>query len=95
MGLVFVHGVTVCRDRFDRLLGDVRTAGSKLAVTGCYWGDLGRSPGYSGASIPGFLDGRRGLDDRQPPRDEVAGSATAMQALLLEDPLAEPRPKRR
>jgi hypothetical protein len=92
MGLVFVHGITVRRDRFDRLLGDVRdglaTAGSELAVTGCYWGDLGRSPRYSGASIPGFLDGRRGLDDRQPIR-EVAGSAMAMEALLLEDPLAE------
>jgi hypothetical protein len=92
MGLVFVHGITVRRDRFDRLLDDVRdgfaAAGSRQKVTGCYWGDLGRSPRYSGASIPGFLDGRRGLDDRKPTR-EVAGSATAMEALLLEDPLAE------
>jgi hypothetical protein len=88
MPLVFVHGITVRQDRFERLLSDVRDgfsdAGSPLAVSGCYWGDLGRSAGYSGASIPGFLAGTRGIGTGALPEGDAA-----LLMVLLEDPLAE------
>jgi hypothetical protein len=91
MGWLFIHGVTIRRDRFERLLDDVRKgfsqAGSREEVSGCYWGDLGRSERYTGASIPGLAVGRRAA---------VPGAAadwtaaeTAILGLLLEDPLAE------
>jgi pimeloyl-ACP methyl ester carboxylesterase len=88
MAIVFVHGITVRRDRFERLVADVREgcagAGSALDVNGCYWGDLGRSAGYTGASIPGFAAGTRGLGG------VASGSRDAgLLAVLLEDPLAE------
>ena len=88
MPLVFVHGITVRQDRFERLLGDVRDgfseAGSPLAVSGCYWGDLGRSASYSGASIPRFLAGTRAIGTVAPPQGDAA-----LLMVLLEDPLAE------
>jgi hypothetical protein len=88
MPLVFVHGITVRRDRFKRLLHDVqdgfRDAGSQLKVTGCFWGDLGRSAGYTGASIPGSLAGTRGIDEASPPHADAA-----LLMVLLESPLAE------
>ena len=65
MTLIFIHGITVRRERFDRLLKSVvngfQEAGYGLAVSGCYWGDLGRSPSYTGASIPEFSLGARGI----------------------------------
>ena len=79
MPLIFVHGITVRRERFDRLLQSVVNgfgdAGCALSVFGCYWGDLGRSPDYAGASIPGFSAGVRSAVTRE----EVSGQA----ALLL------------
>jgi Thioesterase domain len=88
MAIVFIHGITVRRDKFQRLLADVgegcASAGCALDVTGCYWGDLGRSEGYTGASIPGFLDGTRGLG-----RGESGSRDAGLLAVLLEDPVAE------
>ncbi len=88
MPLVFVHGITVRQDRFGRLLQDVQdgfsNAGSRLTVSGCYWGDLGRSVGYTGASIPGFLAGTRAIDVGAAPQGDAA-----LLMVLLENPLAE------
>ncbi len=88
MPLIFVHGITVRRERFDRLLQSVAhgfgDAGCALSVSGCYWGDLGRSPDYTGASIPGFSAGVRSAGKPE----EISGQA-ALLTLLLEDPLAE------
>lgn len=85
MSIIFVHGITVREDRFDRLLTDVISgfgqAGSGGAVAGCYWGDLGRHPGYRGASIPGFDPGRRALEEEFSGRERIYP--------LLLDPLAE------
>jgi hypothetical protein len=61
--IVFLHGITVREERFQHLVQTVRDglalAGCSLGVTGFYWGDLGRSPGYRGVSIPGFEVGQR------------------------------------
>ena len=88
MSLIFVHGITVRRDRFDRLLQSIvdgfSDAGCTLPVSGCYWGDLGRSPGYTGASIPGFSAGVRSAGTQ-----ELVSGQAALLTLLLEDPLAE------
>lgn len=90
MSLVFVHGITVRRDRFERMIQDVqngfRDAGSGLTVSGCYWGDLGRSASYKGTSIPGFLAGTRAIGGEMSPQGDAA-----LLMVLLEDPLAELR----
>jgi hypothetical protein len=90
MSLIFVHGITVRRDRFERMVQDVRDgfrdAGSKQVVSGCYWGDLGRSASYSGASIPGFAGGTRAIGG-----DVSSQGDAALLMLLLEDPLTELR----
>jgi len=65
------------RDGFGR-------AGSALDVCGCYWGDLGRSSGYRGVSIPGFVTGRRGINE-----EAAVENNAGLLAILLEDPLAE------
>jgi hypothetical protein len=87
--IVFLHGITVREERFQRLVQTVRDglalAGCSLGVTGFYWGDLGRSPRYRGASIPGFTAGHRALG----PPEGRADSSSALLMLLLEDPLAE------
>ena len=87
MPLIFIHGITVRQDRFDRLLQSIAAgfsgAGCSLSVSGCYWGDLGRSPEYIGASIPGFSGVRAA---REP---ETADGQGALLTLLLENPLAE------
>ncbi|MFI5908007.1 hypothetical protein [Dactylosporangium sp. NPDC051541] len=89
MAVVFVHGITVRTDQYTELLSKVvdgfAAAGGKPAVSGCYWGDLGRAASYSGVSIPGFT-----VPDRRsagPPAD--GNPATALMLLLLEEPLAE------
>lgn len=88
MPLIFVHGITVRRERFDRLLQSIvdgfGDAGCVLPVSGCYWGDLGRSPGYTGATIPGFSAGVRSAGTQ-----ELVSGQAALLTLLLEDPLAE------
>jgi hypothetical protein len=75
-------------ERFDRLLQTVINgfgdAGCALSVSGCYWGDLGRSPDYAGASIPSFSAGVRAAG-----RPEDVSGQAALLTLLLEDPLAE------
>jgi hypothetical protein len=86
--IVFIHGITVRLDRFHRLLGSVKRgfvdSGCHLEVSGCYWGDLGRSESYTGMSIPGFGEGVRGVGHTRSLAD-----TSALSMLLLEDPLAE------
>jgi hypothetical protein len=88
MALIFVHGITVRRERFDRLLKSVvngfHETGCGLAVSGCYWGDLGRSPSYTGVSIPGFSAGVRGIG-----MAEAVQREAPLMTLLVEEPLAE------
>jgi hypothetical protein len=88
MPIVFVHGITVRHERFKRLLHDVQggfvDAGSELKVTGCFWGDLGRSAAYTGASVPGFFTGIRAVDETA-----VQQGSAALLMVLLENPLAE------
>lgn len=88
MPLIFVHGITVRRDRFDRLLESVvdgfSGAGCTLPVSGCYWGDLGRSSAYTGVTIPGFSGDVRAIGELG-----VVSGLEALLTLLLEDPLAE------
>jgi hypothetical protein len=88
MSLIFIHGIAIRQERFDQLLNCVvngfRQAQCTLTVSGCYWGDLGRSSSYSGASIPGFSAGVRAIGTHLESSDEAS-----LMMLLLEDPLAE------
>ncbi|GGY12697.1 alpha/beta hydrolase [Streptomyces djakartensis] len=90
MPILFIHGITVRRERFDGLLGDLEKGFAAVSTTAvqsvkpCYWGDLGRSDAYKGATIPGFTVGTRDLEGSLPEESEV-GLLTA----LLEAPLAE------
>ncbi|MEU3692363.1 hypothetical protein [Streptomyces narbonensis] len=94
MPILFIHGITVRRDRYDYLLSDVAKGFAAattlpLTVKPCYWGDLGRSASYTGVSIPGFNVGARTVDPELRP-----DSRTNLLSLMLEDPLAELRPLR-
>lgn len=88
MPIVFIHGVTVRRERYYDLLTQVRqelgSRRSELQVEGAYWGDLGSALTFGGASIPGFrkAGARSALD---------AGSADEVElvSVLIEDPLVE------
>jgi hypothetical protein len=86
--IIFIHGITVRLDRFNRLLESVKhgftDSGCPLEVSGCYWGDLGRSESYTGISIPGIGEGLRGIGETRSLAD-----TPALLMLLLEDPLAE------
>jgi len=88
MPIIFVHGITVRLDGFNRLLGSVQRglteAGCASALSGCYWGDYGRAESYTGMSIPGFAEGVRAIGDADSTPD-----TKAVMMLLLEDPLAE------
>src|SRR3712207_3671792 len=94
MTIVFVHGITVRRDRLDRLLSDVkqglRRADCGNTVAAVYWGDLGRSDGYSGRTVPGSHAGQRGIQDVEsvimPPADVFFD---AKDGDLLFTPIAE------
>ncbi|MFB7929563.1 thioesterase domain-containing protein [Streptomyces canus] len=90
MPILFIHGITVRRKRFDGLLGEVEKGFAAASTTAyqpvkpCYWGDLGRSESYTGATIPGFAAGARELESEVP-----ADSAVGLLTALLEAPLAE------
>jgi len=75
--IVFIHGVTVRKDRFSRLLTSMRfgvcLSNPDVDVAGRYRGDLASLEDYRGLAIP--HDGSRGLGD-------------ASEAPWWEDPLA-------
>jgi hypothetical protein len=83
---LFIHGVTVRRDRFEVLLETVREQLTAMrhgmSVDGIYWGDHASSLAFGGASIPGFIEaGSRG----------VSGDVDTVEliSVLVEDPLFE------
>jgi hypothetical protein len=88
MPAVFIHGVSVRKQRFDALVAQVgRELGERvegLAVSGAYWGDHGSSLRFGGASIPGVADGTRGA------LSPAKGTEPVVLAdLLVEEPLLE------
>jgi hypothetical protein len=91
MPVIFVHGITVRQERFPTLLDSVRKGLSKqrndLVVEGFYWGDMASSLRYSGASIPGFLEGARAVELAQ----GALADETQLSMLLLDEPLLELR----
>jgi hypothetical protein len=88
MPAVFIHGVSVRKERFYSLVEQVgRELGPRLRgmpVSGAYWGDKGSSLRFGGASIPGFVEGARGALEPQPALEEIG-----LSDLLLEEPLVE------
>jgi hypothetical protein len=91
MTVIFVHGITVRRDRFGRLLSDVRegleNADCRHSVTGFYWGDLGRSDHYAGRTVPGAHSGRRGIRGDETAKEPAPGQGPEPPDLVA--PLAE------
>lgn len=91
MPVIFVHGVTVRKDRFERLLETVRDGltgeRNDLSVEGYFWGDEASSLRFGGASIPGFLEGARAIGEAKISQDE----RSQLMALLLDDPYLELR----
>jgi hypothetical protein len=90
MPVVFVHGVTVRRERFEALLPQVCDGlnRSGLPVEGFFWGDLASALRFDGASIPGFLRGARALPDVDLAR-VAAPERGRVMPLLLDDPYLE------
>ena len=88
MPTVFVHGVTVRKDRYESLLVTVRKGlldvQNDLTVEGFFWGDVASALRFGGASIPGFMAGVRAIEM---PADERA----QLMVLLLDDPYLELR----
>lgn len=82
MAILFVHGITVRRERFEQLLRFVQqgVAGLRtdIQVHGCYWGDLASPLVFRGASVPGFQRGTRAPID----------SASDVSPDWVDDPLA-------
>jgi len=90
MPVIFVHGVTVRREPFDRLLTKVREGFANERqdrVHGFYWGDLGASFRFQGASIPGFLEGTRAVDAAA--AGAMSTNPAQLMSLLLDDPHLE------
>lgn len=92
MAVVFVHGVSVGKERFDELLPTVRQGitgrMANISVEGFFWGNLATSLRYRGASIPGFLEGTRALEKAVVDRTALAHPGQ-LAALLLDDPYLE------
>lgn len=92
MALIFVHGVSVRKDRFDELLPTVRegivSRLANISVEGFYWGGMASSLRYQGASIPGFLEGVRAIEGVVTNRAALVHSEQ-VAILLLEDPYLE------
>src|SRR5262245_22238525 len=65
--VVFVHGITVRRDRFSRLLTSLRyglcLSHNDVEVKGCYWGDLAAIDEFHGIPLPSSAHGTRGVGD--------------------------------
>lgn len=84
--VVFVHGITVRKPRFDRLLTSVRFGvcpqNEDVFVTGCYWGGVASVDDFCARSVPSRGRGTRGLD--VPRATEVGDSGGSW----WDDPLA-------
>lgn len=91
MPVVFVHGITVRKDRFDTLLQTVKNGfkneRNDFVINGYYWGDNASELNFGGASIPGFLEGRRAIADT----GGTMSDPKQLVALLLDDPYLELR----
>ncbi len=68
--VVFVHGITVREQRYERMLRRIRyglcLSRDDVVVAGCYWGDLATPPDFRGVSIPSARRGTRGPDGPDP-----------------------------
>src|SRR3954466_11958948 len=88
MPAIFIHGVSVRKERFHSLVAQVgRELGGRLPdmpVSGAYWGDRGSSLRFGGASIPGLADRTRSA--LSPP---VGSEETGLADILVEEPLVE------
>jgi hypothetical protein len=91
MPIVFVHGITVRKDRFQGLLDAVsrgfHVTQPHLPIVGFYWGDMASALRYGGASIPGFLEGARAAEVAEGPMTD----ARQILMLLVDDPYLELR----
>jgi hypothetical protein len=88
MPAVFIHGVSVRKERFYSLVAQVGRELSPLVqnlpVSGAYWGDRASSLRFGGASIPGLAD-----DARSALSPTAAIGDASLSDLLVDEPLLE------